>query len=97
MALPKFLQPCFPSYDLKHLDKTRDKRLIITQILNTGTEKEVRWVGKNYSKKDICEAIFKPEKGMWLKEVLMYWQRILNLKIPKKIFQKAILDLNPHF
>lgn len=97
MALPKFLQPCFPSYDVRTLDKTRDRRLIIREILNFGTEKELRWLAKNYSPKDLRRVILKPDRGGWLREVLIYWQKILRLKIPKKDFQEAVLDINPHF
>ncbi len=97
MALPKFLQPCFPSYNVRNLDRIRDKNLIITQILNYGTEKDLKWLTKNYSKKDVKQVLSAPDKGMWLKEVLLYWQKILDLKIPKSVFQKAILDINPHF
>lgn len=97
MALPKFLQPCFPSYDLKSLDLTKNKKLIITQILNFGTEKDLEWLSKNYSKVDLKQAISKPDKGVWLKDVLLYWQRIFNLKILKKEFRQAILDINPRF
>jgi hypothetical protein len=37
--LPEFLQTCLWSYDLKELDPKdpRDRRLIITQVLNHGT------------------------------------------------------------
>lgn len=97
MALPKFLQPCFPSYNLKSLDKNRDKKLIITEILNFGTEKDLIWLTKNYSKEDLKNVVVKPDKGVWLKDVLLYWQKILNLKILEKDFKKAIIDINPHF
>ena len=69
MSLPKFLQPCFPSWDVKNLDKTKDKKLIITQILNYGTEKDLKWLAKVYSGKDLRQVISKPSKGVWLKDV----------------------------
>lgn len=97
MALPKFLQPCFPSYDLENLDINSDKKLIITEILNYGTEKDLEWLTKTYSKKDLRQILSKPEKGAWLKDVLEYWQKILGLKIGRNDFQKAILDIHPHF
>lgn len=97
MSLPNFLQPCFPSYNIKTLDKTRDKKLIITEILNYGTEKDLEWLTKTYSKKDLKQVFSKPEKGVWLKDVFRYWQKILGLKINKNDFQKAILDIHPHF
>lgn len=97
MALPKFLQPCFPSYNVKTLDKNRHKKLIITEILNYGTEKDLEWLAKTYSKNDLKQVLSRPDKGVWLKEVLTYWQKIFDLKISKRDFQKAILDINPHF
>lgn len=97
MALPKFLQPCFPSYNLKSLNPARDKKLIITEILNYGTEKDLEWLTKTYSKNDLKHVLSKPEKGVWLKDVIRYWQKILDLKIDKNDFQEAILDINPRF
>jgi len=97
MALPKFLQPCFPSYNVKNLDRNLDRKLIITEILNYGTERDLGWLTKTYSKKDLEQVLSKPEKGVWLKDVLAYWQKILGLKINRNDFQKAILDIHPHF
>lgn len=94
MAIPIFLQPCFPSYDLKSLDKERDKKLIITQILNHGIDRDIRWLGKNYSQKEIKKAISSPTRGMWMKSVLSYWLKIFNLKLSKKTLDKAIINLN---
>ena len=97
MALSKFLQPCFPSYNVKNLDKNRDRKLIITEILNYGTERDLGWLTKTYSKKDLKQVLSKPEKGVWLKDVLTYWQKILGLKINRNDFQKAILNIHPRF
>jgi len=93
--LPKFLQPCLASYDLRELDLEKDKRLIITQVLNKGDDKAVRWLGKNYSEKKIKGAISSPMRGMWLENILSYWQKIFNLKLSKETFNKAVLDLRP--
>ena len=47
------------------------------------------------SVKEIEEVVASPQRGMWFREVLNYWQKILDIKIPKNIFDKAIIDLNP--
>jgi len=78
MGLPKFLQPCFPSWDVKNLNKVKDKKLIITQILNYGTEKDLEWLTKAYSKKDLEQVISKPSKGVWLKEVCSIGKKSLT-------------------
>ncbi len=93
--LPKFLQPCLASYDLQELNLKEDKRLIITQVLNKGDDEALRWLGRNYSQKEIKEAIVSPMRGMWLKNILAYWQKIFNLKLSKETFNKAVLDLRP--
>lgn len=94
MALPKFLQSCFPSYDLTKLNNERDGSLIITQILNYGTEKEVEWLGKNYSRKEISEAVRFPIRGTWIESILFYWQRVLGIKLDQKIINKSVINLN---
>lgn len=94
MTLPKFLQPCFPSYNLNSLDKTWDKKLIITQILNFGTEKDLIWLGKNYSQKEIKEIILNPTRGMWMSSILSYWLKIFDLKLDNQVFNQAIINLN---
>jgi len=94
MGLPKFLQSCFPSYDLTRLDKGEDKSLIVTQILNYGTEKEIEWLGENYSRKEIEEVIKFPTSGMWMKSVLLYWLKIYGVKLDRNNFAKAIINLN---
>ncbi len=95
MGLPRFLQSCFPSYDLTKLDIKKDKKLIITQILNNGTEKEIKWLGNNYSQKEIKEVVQNPIKGMWMKSVLEYWQKILGIRHKQKITNQAVINLNP--
>lgn len=92
--LPSFLQSCLPSYELESLEVKRDKKLIITQVLNYGDDKALRWLGKNYSAQQIKEVVFLPTRGMWAKSVLSYWLRIFNLRLPEKLFNKAIIDLN---
>ena len=95
MALPKFLQPYLASYDLSTLDEEKDKELIITEVLNKGDYEALLWLLKTYSSRDIKKVLSFPTRGMWMKSVLWYWTKILDIKLPKKIYQKAILNLNP--
>ena len=95
MALPSFLQPCLASYNLSKLDKKRDKKTIITEILNKGDELALQWLGKTYTQEEIKDTVSSPARGMWLSKVLTYWLKIFDLKIPKNVFQKAIINLSP--
>jgi len=95
MALPKFLQPYLASYNLSNLDQNNDKKLIITEVLNKGDDVALHWLLKTYSSKDIKDVLRFPTRGMWMKSVLLYWIKILDVKLPQKVYQKAILNLNP--
>ncbi|MGB9706571.1 MAG: DUF6922 domain-containing protein [Microgenomates group bacterium] len=93
MALPKFLQPYLPSYDLRKLDIKRDKILIITSVLNQGDYRALRWLTKTYSKREIEDIVKTPVRGMWYEWILKYWLRIFGIKIPLKTYQTALIKL----
>ena len=95
MALPKFLQPYLPSYNLSQLrhDFPGVKEEIITQILNTGDDRAIRWLFTNYNLNEIKEAIKHPKKGVWFKNSLNYWAKILNIKTSPSSYKKAIFNL----
>jgi len=95
MALPKFLQPYLASYDLSGLDIKRDKRTIITAILNIGDTQAVKWLLKTYSLSDIKDAVKNPARGVWMKESLNYWRKVLEIKIPQRVSELAVFDLAP--
>lgn len=90
-----FLQPCLASYDLSRLSIEGDKDIIITEILNKGDYKDLEWLTKNYSYREIKKVITRPMRGMWMKSVLDYWLEILGLNIPKGIYKQSLINLNP--
>lgn len=95
MGLPKFLQPYLASYDLSQLDVEQDKELIITEVLNKGNYMALEWLGKNYSGKEIKRVVAVPTRGMWFRSVLGYWQKIFDIKLPKQVFDRAVINLRP--
>lgn len=98
MALPKFLQPYLASYDLAKLnaDDSSVSHEIVTEVLNRGDVKAVRWIFEKYPIQKIRSVIKDPTRGTWLKRSLSYWQKIFGVEIPKEKFQRAILNLNPY-
>jgi len=96
MALPKFLQPYLASYDISRLNKNDPavKNELITQVLNSGDDRAVRWLFKNFSPKEIKEVVRRPQRGVWYKNSLNYWSKILDLDISPSIYKKAIFDLS---
>lgn len=97
MALPKFLEPFLPSYDISQMNlKDRyDKKLIIEAILNQGTMKEIKWLFKTYSLREIKNVLRDPGRGCWNERALNYWTKIFDIKIPKLIYDVAIFSLCP--
>ena len=91
-SLPSFLQPTLWSFKVKDLDLKRDKRYIITQILNYGNKRDVSWLLSHYSDKDIKKVLRKPGRGSWLPQVLNFWTTIYNIKLDKKTFEEAIFE-----
>ncbi len=98
MALPKFLQPFLPSYDISKmdLDDLYDKKLIIEAVLNQGTTKEIKWLFVTYSTREIKNVLKNPSRGCWNPRVLNFWTKFFRIKINPIIYEIAILDLNPN-
>src|SRR3989344_8026380 len=63
--IPKFVKPFLWSYDIEALDISRDKKRIITNVLNLGTSEATRWLFNTYTKEDIKECLLNPLPGAW--------------------------------
>lgn len=94
--IPQDFQKILWSYDINRMDIKKDKREIITKILNYGTWDDLKLLYKFYSEEDIKEVVSHPQRGVWFEKVLNFWTKILNIKIKKKVYQKAILRLSPY-
>jgi len=92
---PAFTQSALWSWNLSDLDVEKDKHLIITQILNFGTQKMIDWVMKTYSLPEIKEVVENPDRGSWWKRALNHWANVFQLKIDKEKYNRAILNINP--
>jgi hypothetical protein len=79
--IPLFLAPFLWSYDLDQLDLRNDKKRIITNILNYGTQKATDWLFSVFTEKDIKEVIENPLHGEWNKKSINFWSLILNVQI----------------
>jgi len=84
------LQNVLWSYDVRDLDVARDKKYIITQVLNYGTWQDLKLLYKLYPEKDIKKVVSHPARGLWFKKVLNFWTTIFNIQLKKEIWQRAI-------
>ncbi len=96
MALPKFLQPYLPSYNIAKLNKDDlgVSNEIITQVLNLGDEKAVAWIFDNYTINEIRNAVKKPQMGVWNEESLNYWSKILKIDEVSD-YSSALMNIYP--
>ncbi len=81
--IPSFLKPFLWSYDLSRLDLAKHKKIIIKNILDYGTEEATNWLKKNYSERDIKEAIQQTTRTEWSKKSINLWSFIYNVQ-PKE-------------
>jgi hypothetical protein len=88
--VPRQFQRVLWSYDIAKMDLEKDKKEIITQVLNYGTWEDLKLLYKLYPEKDIKKVIKNPQRGVWFKKVLNFWIKIYNIKLKKKVFERAI-------
>ncbi len=89
--IPTCIHPFLWSYDVAKMDLDRDKKRIITNVLNLGTAQATDWLFETYSKEEIKDAITNPFAGEWNKKSLHYWSMILDVKpgnLKRKIPEK---------
>lgn len=78
--IPKFVQPFLWSYDIKELDLLRDKKRIITNVLNLGTKEATDWLFKTYTRGDIKDCLLHPLSGEWNNKSIAFWSFLMDIK-----------------
>ncbi len=88
--IPKFVQPFLWSYDINALDLTRDKKRIITQVLNLGTKEATDWLFKSYTKEDIKDCLIHPLPGEWSNKSIALWSLLMDVE-PGQINKRILI------
>lgn len=78
--IPQFVQPFLWSYDINALDLLRDKKRIITNVLNLGTSQATDWLFKVYTKEDMRDCLTHPLPGEWSNKSLAFWSLLLDVE-----------------
>lgn len=97
--IPVFLQSALWSYDIKKMDPRdrADKRIIIEQVLNYGTWKQLEWVVNFYTWREIKEVVKKPSRGIWFEQSLNYWTRFFGIRTRAEKYKRALVRMVPDF
>lgn len=80
--IPDFVAPFLWSYDTNALDLKRDKKRIITNVLNLGTQRATDWLFSVYTKRDITDCVAHPLPGEWSDKSISFWAFILGVIPP---------------
>lgn len=91
--VPRRFQRALWSYNISKMDLKKDKKEIITQVLNYGDWEDLKLLFKLYPEKDIKKVVKNPRRGVWFEKVLNFWTTIFNIKLKKKVFERAIFKL----
>lgn len=73
------------SYNVDKISLKRDKKLIIENVLNHGTDEEILLLLKTYKKREIISVLKNPSRGTRDKKSLNFWLNIFDIKIPKNM------------
>ncbi len=95
--IPKSIKSILWPYDINDISLEEDKETIITQCLNYGTLKEVRWLFKAYGEEEIKKVVAHPKRGRWWRKVLNFWLLVLDINLPKEVFENAVIKIKPEF
>jgi len=77
--IPHFVRPFLWSYDIDALDLSRDKKRIITNVLNLGTHEATNWLFNTYTKKDIKDCLVNPLPGEWNNKSMVLWSLLFDI------------------
>lgn len=94
--VPSSFQTALWSYDISRMNIEKDKKEIITQVLNYGTWDNLKLLFEIYPEKEIKKVIKNPSRGVWFEKVLNFWCTIFNIRLKKDVWEKAIFNINPH-
>jgi len=87
--LPKSVKNVLWSYDVNKISLDVNKKLIIGQVLNFGTEEATKWLFRNYKLDEICSEAEQIPSGQWDKKSLALWSLYLDIK-PKSKLEKVL-------
>lgn len=77
--LPKSVAVTLWSYDVSKMDLLKDKKLIISQVLNMGNKEATDWLFHVYTVDDIRKIAESIPLGQWDKKSLALWSLCLNI------------------
>lgn len=82
--IPPSVKTVLWSYDYSKLDLNKDKKTIISQVLNLGSEEAISWLFNTYGKEEIINVASTIPVSSWDKKSLALWSIALQISPPSK-------------
>lgn len=84
---PSSVKAVLWSYDLDAIEMQKDKRIIISQVLNFGTEDAIKWLFKKYGFADIEQIANTIPLLQWNTKSLALWKIVMTINPKNRITQ----------
>ena len=82
--IPASVKTVLWSYNSSKIDLKKDKKTIISQVLNMGSEEAISWLFNTYGKKEITRIASTIPVPSWDKKSLALWSLALQISPPSK-------------
>jgi hypothetical protein len=83
---PQSVKAVLWSYDLNSIEVQKDKKIIIFQVLNFGSEEAIKWLFKRYDLTVIKQVVNTIPLFEWNKKSLALWKTIFSLNPQPLLF-----------
>ncbi|KKP68444.1 MAG: hypothetical protein UR68_C0016G0004 [Candidatus Roizmanbacteria bacterium GW2011_GWA2_35_19] len=82
---PQSVKAVLWSYDLNTIEVQKDKKILISQVLNFGSEEAIKWLFKQYSFEVVEQIANTIPLFQWNKKSLSLWKIILSINPKNRI------------
>ncbi len=93
--IPEAVRACLWFANPENLDWEGNRNQVIAQILNRGTWEAVRWACRFYGIETIERAVRQPQRGVWFRQTLNFWQKFFGFSLEPALVEKALFRLIP--
>ncbi len=82
---PQSVKAVLWSYNLDIIEVQKDKKIIISQVLNFGSEEAIKWLFKQYGYTTIEQVANTIPLFQWNKKSLTLWKIVLSINPKSRI------------
>lgn len=85
LPTPQSVKAVLWSYDLSAIEAQKDKKIIISQVLNFGSEEAIKWLFQQYGFAIVEQVADTIPLFQWNKKSLAMWKLVLSIDPKSRI------------